>query len=117
MDLGYTLILLVLAAGCWAGSRYFEKRQNRLARQHCVPVSASVCGYVPLEGADRKGRPVFATCLEYQLDGKEYQVQLDDQVAEADQQPLGTAVQLLCSREDPTQCMLAECPKRKGWFL
>ena len=44
-------------------------------------------------------------------------VQLDDQVAEADQQPLGTAVQLLCSREDPTQCMLAEFPKRKGWFL
>lgn len=66
--------------------------------------------------ADRKGRPVFATCLEYQLEGKEYQVQLDDQVAEADQQPLGTAVQLLCSREDPTQCMLAEFPKRKGWF-
>ena len=42
---------------------------------------------------------------------------MDDQVAEADQQPLGTAVQLLCSREDPTQCMLAEFPKRKGWFL
>lgn len=116
MNLSYTLLLLVLAGICWLGSRYFENRQKKLTDAHCIRVKAKVQDYAPLESADRKGRPVFSTILEYEVEGKEYQVQLDDQVPEAFKQPVGSIVELLCSKTDPSQCMLAELPVKKGLF-
>lgn len=116
MNIPYTLLLLALAGGCWLASKYFEKRQQKLKEQHCISVQGKVCRYAPLEGADRKGRPVFATVLSYEVEGKSYEVQLDDQIAEVDQKPEGTSIELLCDKNDPSQCMLAEFPIKKGLF-
>ncbi len=116
MDIGYTLGLLGLAGICWAGSCYFDKRQKKLAAQHCIEVTATICEYLPLEGADRKGRPVFSTVLSYRVNEQEYQVQLDDQIPAADQKPIGSSVRLLCSKQDPSECMLADFPVKKGFF-
>lgn len=116
MDPVYIAVMLCLAAAFYGGSKYFEHRQKKMQAEHCHTVTARVCGYTPLEGADKKGRPIFATRLAYEVEGKQYEVQLDDQVAEVDQLPEGSAMELLCSREDPSQCMLTEFPRRKGWF-
>lgn len=116
MDIGYTLLLLALAGACWAGSRYFENRQNKLKQQHCIEVNATVCDYAEMEGADRKGRPIFSTVLSYTVEGKEYTVHLEDKVAQADQKPIGSVVRLLCSKQDPSECMLADFPVKKGLF-
>ncbi len=116
MDWQTTILLLLLALGCWLGSKYFEKRQQALVDKHCFEVTATVTDYIPLEGADRKGRPVFATVLSYTIEGKEYQVQLDDRIAEQEQQAIGSPVKLFCSKQDPSECMLAQPPRKKNLF-
>lgn len=116
MDWKTTLILLLLAVACWLGSKYFEKRQKALVDRYCLKVDATVADYVPLEGADRKGRPVFATVLHYEVDGKSYEVQLDDRIAAQDQLLIGSKVKLLCSKEDPSECMPEQQPKKRNLF-
>ncbi len=116
MDIAYTLGLLAMAAIFWAGSRHFEKRQKTLTQQYCIEVDAVISSYAPLDEADKRGRPVFATVLSYQVEGKEYEVQLDDKIPQADQKPIGSAVRLLCSRQDPSECILADFPAKKGLF-
>lgn len=112
----YIAVMVLLAAVLYAASKYFERRQARMAQERCIRVTGRVVSYAPLEGVlDRKGRTVAATRVAYEVEGKPYEIELDDQIAEADQE-VGEEIPLLCDKEDPSQCFIDRFPVKKGWF-